>query len=368
MNTQKKYFYGIDFLRWVAAFGVVLYHYSLHFKITDIEYSSFLNYLVLNREFAQNFVWLFWGISGFVFTNIYISRTVTLKKFFISRIARLYPLHLITLLIVAILQLFSLTFFNHTQEEYLNDVYHFILHLFFASDWGLQNGWSFNVPVWSVSIEFPIYFLFFFSLFFIRKLKFIFPIIMVIFFYYILQNLVDLLQSNNLLILNVWQKLAFFNFVTCIFYFFMGCFIYFFYLKIKIYPKLVLITSLLTILFCLYMLNSKVEILPSLLNYFPSTVLLFFSLILFAACFDDVFYKLSKKSILLGNSSYSIYLIHFPLQLLILILLEKFLLKIEIFHSFFVFLIYVIILQIISFISFKYFESPLRKIINSKFS
>ena len=69
-ETNRKYFYGIDFLRWVAAFGVVMYHYSLHFKINEIDYNSFLNYLVINKEFAPKFVWLFWSISGFVFANI----------------------------------------------------------------------------------------------------------------------------------------------------------------------------------------------------------------------------------------------------------------------------------------------------------
>ena len=102
MDNTKNYFYGIDFLRWFAAFGVVLYHYSLHFKVEEVNYSSFLNFLILNRDFAQQFVWLFWAISGFVFTNIYVHRETNLKNFFISRFARLYPLHFITLIIVRI--------------------------------------------------------------------------------------------------------------------------------------------------------------------------------------------------------------------------------------------------------------------------
>ena len=41
MIKKKNYFYGIDFLRWVAAFGVVLYHYTIHFQITEIKYKTF---------------------------------------------------------------------------------------------------------------------------------------------------------------------------------------------------------------------------------------------------------------------------------------------------------------------------------------
>ena len=116
MINKTEYFYGIDFLRWLAAFGVVVYHYLLHFQISEIQYSSFLNYLIINKEFAPKFVWLFWTISGFVFTNIYISRNINLKKFFISRFARLYPLHFLTLVLVAILQTLSNYFFSHTQK------------------------------------------------------------------------------------------------------------------------------------------------------------------------------------------------------------------------------------------------------------
>ena len=38
-----------------------------------------------------------------------------------------------------------------TQFGYSNDWYHFILHLFFASDWGFQNNLSFNAPIWFMS-------------------------------------------------------------------------------------------------------------------------------------------------------------------------------------------------------------------------
>ena len=363
MIEKKNYFYGIDFLRWIAALGVVLYHYTLHFQIEEIKYNSFLNYLVINKEFAPNFVWLFWVISGFVFTNIYINRKVTLKKFFISRIARLYPLHFITLIIVATLQFISLTWFSETQENYSNDLYHFILHLFFASDWGFQNNWSFNTPVWSVSIEFPIYFLFFFTLVFLKKIKFLYPIFMITIFYYFFPQIIELIKSNKFIIFNRWQNLAFFNFISCILYFFMGSFIYFCYLKLKKHTKLILSSTSLIIFICLYLLNTSNKD----FTFIPSTILLFFSLVLFAASFDDFFDKNSKKILSLGNTSYSIYLIHFPLQLVLILFTKKLSINIEIFQNFLIFLTFIIMLQFISSISFKYFESPFRKIINSKY-
>jgi len=367
MKKKKNYFYGIDFLRWFAAFAVVSYHYVVCFQITEIKNNSFLNYLVLNKEYAPNFVWLFWSISGFVFTNIYILRNITFKNFFVARFARLYPLHFLTLIIVGIIQIISLALFNHTQLNSDIDVYHFLLHLFFVSDWGFQNNWSFNAPVWSVSIEFPIYFLFFLTLFYLKKSRFLFPIIMMIFFYYILTFVINSFQEKNIISLNQFQDLAFFNFMTCIFYFFMGSFIYSFFIKTKKFNKLGMIISFFVIIYCIYYLNTEDNNAIFHINFFPSTVVLFFSLILFFAYFDDLFNKFFKKNLSLGNTSYSIYLIHYPILLVMLIITENYFLDIKIFNNFIVFLGFVIILQIFSLISFTYFETPLRKIINKKY-
>ena len=356
MNKSLNYFYGIDFLRWFAAFGVVLYHYSLHFRVNEINYNPFLNYLIINREFAQNFVWLFWGISGFIFTNIYIHKQVSFQKFVIARFARLYPLHLITLISVMILQYISLKNFNYTQENYLNDIYHFILHLFFASDWGLQKYWSFNVPVWSISIEVPIYFLFFISLLYVRKFKIIFSILIAVFFYYFFPKIFNF-------DLNKWQSLALFNFKTCIFYFFFGSAIYFFYTNFKKFKKILFFLSLILILISIFFLNYDFK--SNISIYFPSTFILIQSLILFFACSDDILKNCTKKIFLLSNTSYSIYLIHFPIQLIILIIFDKYSLDLKIFSNFLIFFLFLLLLQLISFCSYLYFENPIRIYINS---
>jgi peptidoglycan/LPS O-acetylase OafA/YrhL len=53
----------------------------------------------------------------------------------------------------------------HTIGKFIvypyNDLYHFVLNLFFASSWGLERGWSFNSPTWSVSVEVLLYAAFF---------------------------------------------------------------------------------------------------------------------------------------------------------------------------------------------------------------
>ena len=367
MDKDNNYYYGIDFLRWLAAFVIILYHYSIHFQINDVDYNLFLNYLLKKKEFAPNFVWLFWSISGFVFTNIYISRNVSIKKFFIARLARLYPLHFLTLLIVAILQILSIINFGHSQENYINDFYHFILHIFFASDWGLQNDWSYNVPIWSVSIEIPIYFLFFFSLFYLKRYNFLLPIALIIFFYYLLPYVINFFEELNIIKFNKWHNLAFYNFTTCIFYFFLGSFIFFFLKKFMNFYKELFFLSLIGTIFCIIILNTNYTFILAIKKIFPTTVFLISSLIIFFALVDNVIKNFFKNIIIFSNTSYSIYLIHFPLQLIIMIFFKKYSFSLELFNKFYIFLIFTLILQIISFFSYKYFEMPMRKLINDKF-
>ena len=75
------------------------------------------------------------------------------KKFFVNRFTRLYPLHFITLIIVAVLQFFSFKSLNQFMIFDYNDIYHFFLNIFFISSWGFEKGMSFNQPIWSVSYE-----------------------------------------------------------------------------------------------------------------------------------------------------------------------------------------------------------------------
>jgi peptidoglycan/LPS O-acetylase OafA/YrhL len=89
---------------------------------------------------------------------------ITAKRFFILRFSRLYPLHLATLFLVAILQLVY-TKINHSPFVYDgNDRFHFLLQLFMASNWRGSWGFTFNGPVWSVSVEVLVYFFFYLTL------------------------------------------------------------------------------------------------------------------------------------------------------------------------------------------------------------
>ena len=155
----------IDICRGLAATSVLIWHYQ-HFFYPDagVGLSSqnrstqpFYDILWPLYEQGGLAVELFWVLSGFVFAATYLLRPTNGWTFFVNRLARLYPLHLLTLLLVALLQYMSLQSLGHFQIYPFNDTYHFGLNLFMAQSWGLESGYSFNAPTWSISVEVIIY-------------------------------------------------------------------------------------------------------------------------------------------------------------------------------------------------------------------
>ena len=77
-------------------------------------------------------------------------------------------------------------------------------------------------------------------------------------------------------------------------------------------------------------------------------------------------FKFGKKFSFIGNLSYSIYLIHFPLILVTLIILNILDLKIN-FNSMTIFCTYLVLTLLVSFISYNFLEIPLKKILRKKY-
>jgi peptidoglycan/LPS O-acetylase OafA/YrhL len=167
-----KRIFALDVSRGIAALSVVFWHwYHFAFRgitepvVLDRSLQPLYGLFRIFYEEGSRGVYYFFLLSGFIFYWLYKdpiqNRLMTFRNFWVLRISRLYPLHLITLLAVALLQFL---FYSKTSSFFVypfNDPYHFILNLGFASDWGLQSGWSFNGPAWSISIEVLLYMLFF---------------------------------------------------------------------------------------------------------------------------------------------------------------------------------------------------------------
>jgi peptidoglycan/LPS O-acetylase OafA/YrhL len=146
----------IDALRGLAALLVSLIfhvHYVLgEFRTGPLDGLPVFTWL---HDNGWTLVDLFFLISGFVFSHVYLSEAglregVTFRKFMLARLARLYPLHLATLLACAAILWFGRP---ATWDTVRSDLYHFGLNLLFLQESGLNAGYSFNYPSWSISVE-----------------------------------------------------------------------------------------------------------------------------------------------------------------------------------------------------------------------
>lgn len=157
-------------LRGIAALWVVLYHYSVQCfpNLDATQYTHLIHkgYLAVD---------MFFMLSGFVMTHVYhraFSDSVShhYRSFIVARIARVYPLHLLVLLLfvtTAIVAHFaagaSLIRLDDIPLRGSESVAAFVANLFMLQ--GLNAGQlSWNYPAWSISVEFVAYLLFPFAL------------------------------------------------------------------------------------------------------------------------------------------------------------------------------------------------------------
>jgi peptidoglycan/LPS O-acetylase OafA/YrhL len=164
---------GLELARFVCAVAVTFWHYQHFFYVAGKYPADF------SRAVQPGYAWfwplyelgylavpVFWSLSGFIFFFKYgqpvAEGCVSGGKFARLRFSRLYPLHLATLLLVALLQ-WWFERLNGSGFVYDNqDLRHFVLQLLMASDWGLfERGSSYNGPIWSISVEVVVYTIFF---------------------------------------------------------------------------------------------------------------------------------------------------------------------------------------------------------------
>ncbi|MGA9658602.1 MAG: acyltransferase [Asticcacaulis sp.] len=174
LHPRESRFYELDILRGVAAIVVVIFHYK-HFMLTrtawgfDYLNMPFYRILMPVYVYGQFFVELFFSISGYVFFWLYADVINTRKTgttaFFIARLARLYPLYFATLILVAILQWGFHSLYGKTFIYDHNSAGHFGLNLLMIQQWVPHPQFTFNGPAWSISVEVFLYVLFFLTCF-----------------------------------------------------------------------------------------------------------------------------------------------------------------------------------------------------------
>ena len=344
-NKTTEKLYSLDVLRGLAAISIVFWHWQHFFYVGSApngiiyEKQPFFNLFWMLYKYGDLAVELFFCISGFIFYWLYSgnikSKKESARNFFIKRFSRLYPLYLLTFLVVALLQYV----YHKTNSSYFvyqfNDFYHAFLNIFMISGWGFESGWSFNAPGWSVSIEALLYALFFITCKARISGKIIIPLFIAIGF---------LTFPHN-------YKLG-----IGIFSFYCGAATFFFSKlitsRLHLLPRIMLSTSLLCISWIIIIDQSKN-------NAFIITGLGFTSFILFLTTIDgfEKCHIFFKKVGWVGDISYSSYLIHFPLQITFALATQKIGFSRDIFYNDGVFIAFMLSLLILSFISYFYFET-----------
>ena len=366
-----KRLFALDVSRGFAALAVVVWHWQ-HFAYIgsalpqDFDRASQPFYEILKMFYATGAMGVdyFFHLSGFIFFWLYrdsIKQKLTsFRKFWIQRISRLYPLHFVTLLIVALLQWAYTLRVGNSFVYSSNDLYHFILNLSFISKWGFESGHSFNYPVWSVSIELLLYLVFFVAA-------------------YKRQGgpLFCLSVSIISFIIAHYAQHAVFRGLSM---FFLGGFVFHSTVAIstKLHKLKVLIYLIAVLAWSLVIINFYVFDLSSYLLKFsiPGKILLIgfpgYILFPFTVCGLALF-EIEKGQILkslswIGDITYSSYLLHFPLQLIFGLTVSYGFLNPEFYFEPIHFLLFFSILIPFSYITFIGFERPMQNIIRKKFT
>lgn len=311
--SAPTYFQWIDALRGAAALVIVVFHYH-HFYLADnadrpsLRPSSTFPYAELLQPIFKHGAWaveLFWVISGFVFAHVYSSRAATLRQFVFARFARLYPLHFVTLLYVAALQSISVAMAGHWQIYGNNDLRHFLLQLSMSTNLINQSrGLSFNGPIWSVSMELGAYAMFFVTLTGIRR----FPVLL---------PLVCCVAGFSLGVSGLDLPVIRLQIFTCAGYFFAGCTLYGLCNTLGWQVPHIMKLSL----------GSAVAAGLATAAELPETaiaVLASTTLVALLAALELRQPSTTWPLRMLGDISYSVYLIHVPLQISLLVIADVF--------------------------------------------
>lgn len=343
----------LDTLRGIAALIVALFTHYRHFDhgMSDDAFPLY-NVFSIFYDNGWNMVDLFFVLSGVVFSYVYGKKIkdgkIEARGYTVFRFSRLYPLHLATLLFITILFLFGI---SHGYGIFVygdSNVKYFVANVFFIQSGVTPWPWTFNGPTWSISCEIVAYILFFIIMkyFYDKRLHIALTLIVV-------GTLFRHLHTNSYFVNSDIGRL----FMG----FFMGIVIYeALFSKRLTQPHFYLIIAALLLAF-----GGSVYIRPSAWSY-PAVVFLYPAIIIASIRIELVNKILSLRFLTyLGDISYSVYLLHFPVQLTILTVSSYFALHFPYTHVGFL-CAYGATVILVSVLSYEFFEKPIQTILRKR--
>lgn len=185
-QSDKKiapvYFKNLDALRFIAAFSVIIFHYSADIKglYPNLAVHNSFSFLFSIAEKGSLGVNFFFVLSGFLITYLIFqerknSGKFSLKKFLIRRTLRIWPLYFIVIIIGFILFPMIISGYETAHNPWM---YVGFLANFDEINNGLNDSVNFLTSPWSVAVEeqFYLFWGFLITVLFALK-KFSFPLV-----------------------------------------------------------------------------------------------------------------------------------------------------------------------------------------------
>lgn len=338
---MKARFGALDFYRFIAASGVFFFHFAHYAKC---DYSTGFGSAVV--MFAM-FVDFFFILSGFVIGISYFEAVQSAPEilwFLRKRVARLYPLHVLTLFIFLFPTLIGLS--AHPDKWSASSI---LGELLLVQSWPLNAPLPYNFPSWSISVEWAMYLLFPIVALLCRRAGMTALVFIVVAGFIANTMMADQLDPP------VWSKVI--NPVRAIPTFAAGILIS------QTYRRFVIPQGI------MYGLAAFALAVVGLVFHAPPV----FSLVLFAACvyLTASGYAHSSKTVMnnrffaaLGDSSYSLYMLH---AIFLSAIIDKAWPRLTS-ATVPLYLSVVIWLAVVgvSLLSFRYFESPMRRLMTGR--
>jgi peptidoglycan/LPS O-acetylase OafA/YrhL len=159
-NTDHKveYLSSLTPLRGIAALLVAVFH----FEMAAARFVPAAQTMFFEKCYLM--VDLFFIMSGFIMMHVYSKdfksniRAASLKNFLVARFARVYPLHLFSLLLLVVIVRWLTNWGNPPIIfEQPSDI---LPNVFLLQSFGIMKIYSWNIPSWSISAEAAAYLLF----------------------------------------------------------------------------------------------------------------------------------------------------------------------------------------------------------------
>ena len=320
--TDKQRMASIQGIKGVAACIVAFIWHYYHFGIIG-DAQPFYYLFKWEYNYGGLMVEVFFMLSGFGmmmgYADAILEKKISFRDFITRRLRKIYPLHIITLFVVTILEALYLARTGETFVYQSYDVLHFFLNVLCMQTGIVTNECTFNGPAWCISVLVILYCMFYLVLYFSKskeQVRIIF-ITLAVFGFVLVMHGIDLFFLK--------QTMA--RGIAC---FSLGVILY------NIYEAKGNFNSNITGFFCLTLAISFFILFRLTEAASFGNIKIVFSFFVAPAIIIGVlFFKpigafLSLKPFkLIGNLSMLIYLLHFPVQCIIVLINEIFCLHIN---------------------------------------